>query len=132
MARRTIHFTRRNKVVMSSLLSPYRADACMPPLVAMPITQAPDPAPHELANRAPAWIVVNIHDHVRQHRSSSWGSPCIAIVCWCIAPQVSHSAHEASWPFGVDSRAKNFRVAAEDPLISRDDPQASRAFFLRQ
>src|SRR4030095_17071228 len=44
--------------------------AC-PPLVAMPITQAPDPAPHELANRAPAWIVVNIHDRVRHHRSSS-------------------------------------------------------------
>jgi hypothetical protein len=34
----------------------------MPPLVAMPITQAPDPAPHELANHAPAKIVVNIHD----------------------------------------------------------------------
>jgi hypothetical protein len=48
-----------------------RADACMPPLVAMPITQAPDPAPHELANRAPAWIVVNIHDRVRRNRSSS-------------------------------------------------------------
>jgi hypothetical protein len=48
-----------------------RADACMPPLVAMPITQAPDPAPHELANRAPAWIVLNIHDRVRHHRRSS-------------------------------------------------------------
>ena len=48
-----------------------RADACMPPLVAMPITQAPNPAPHELANCAPAWIVINIHDRVRHYRSSS-------------------------------------------------------------
>jgi len=71
MARRTIQFTRRNKVVMSSLLSPNRADACMPPLVAMPIMQAPNPAPHELANCAPAWIVINIHDRVRHYRSSS-------------------------------------------------------------
>ena len=67
MARRTIHLTRRNKVVMSSLLSPNRADACMPPLVAMPIMQAPNPAPHELANRAPAWIVINIHDRACRH-----------------------------------------------------------------
>jgi hypothetical protein len=44
-----------------------RADACMPPLVAMPITQAPNPAPHELANRAPAWIVINIHDRACRH-----------------------------------------------------------------
>src|SRR5262245_2918213 len=33
-----------------------RADGCMPPLVAMPITQSPDPAPHELANGAPVWM----------------------------------------------------------------------------
>jgi len=48
-----------------------RADACMPPLVAMSITQAPNPAPHELANGAPAWIVINIHDRVRRHSRSS-------------------------------------------------------------
>jgi hypothetical protein len=48
-----------------------RADACMPPLVAMPITQAPDPAPHELANRAPVLVVVNIHDRARRHRRLS-------------------------------------------------------------
>jgi hypothetical protein len=34
-----------------SLLSPYRADACMPPLVAMPITQSPDPAPARACKR---------------------------------------------------------------------------------
>ena len=49
-----------------------RADACMPPLVAMPITQAPNPASHELANRAPGCFVVNIHDRVRHHRAWSW------------------------------------------------------------
>jgi hypothetical protein len=55
----------------SSLLSPYRADGCMPPLVAMPITQPPDPAPHEVANHLPGSIVVNIHDRVRRHRNLS-------------------------------------------------------------
>ena len=48
-----------------------RADGCMPPLVAMPITQPPDPAPHELANGAPASIVANPHGCVRRHRSLS-------------------------------------------------------------
>ena len=48
-----------------------RADACMPPLVAMPITQTPDPAPHELANRAPVRSVVNIHDRVCDNGTSS-------------------------------------------------------------
>jgi hypothetical protein len=48
-----------------------RADGCMPPLVAMPITQPPDPAPHELANGAPAWIVGNPHECVRRHSGSS-------------------------------------------------------------
>jgi len=28
--------------------------------------------PHELANRAPVWIVINIHDRVCRHRNSSW------------------------------------------------------------
>jgi hypothetical protein len=97
-----------------------RADGCMPPLVAMPITQPPDPVPHELANGAPASIVVNRHDCVGRHRCLSSRSPRVAIVGWCIAPQVSHSAHEPSWPFGVDSRAENFGVPAKDPLISRD------------
>src|SRR4029079_17170596 len=59
-------------------------------------------------------------------------SPCIAIIRWGIAPQGSHSAHEPSGPFGVDSRAENFRMSAKHALISRDDPQAPRRFFSRQ
>jgi hypothetical protein len=47
-----------------------RADACMPPLVAMPITQSPDPAPHELANDRPRQIVVNAHDRDPHHSRS--------------------------------------------------------------
>src|SRR6476620_9744186 len=78
-----------------------RADACMPPLVAMPITQAPDPAPQELANHAPAQIVVKIHDHANRHGRSSARSPRFAIIAWCIPPQVSYAPHEPSWPFGV-------------------------------
>jgi len=109
-----------------------RADACMPPLVAMPITQAPDPAPHELANRAPAEIVINIHDRANHDGRSSARSPRFAIIAWCIPPQMSHAPHEPSWPFGVDSRAENFGVAAKHTLIARDDAAASRGFLPRQ
>src|SRR5436190_12013820 len=114
------------------LLVADRADACMPPLVAMPITQAPDPAPHELANGAPGEIVINIHDHAHHHGPSSARSRRFAIMAWCIPPQMSHAPHEPSWPFGVDSRAENFRVPSKDALIPRDDAQASRGFLSRQ
>ena len=61
-----------------------RADACIAPLVAMPITQSTDPAQRTLASHAPGIDRGNTHNRADRDRNSSGSSPRFGTV-GCVA-----------------------------------------------